>query len=109
MPITTPRRIFLARLALGAAGLQALGATAQTPVPLDEADGIAKVLGYRTDNRKVDAAKYPAHKPGQQCGNCHFFQAKAGAAQATCPYFAGKLVAATGWCIAYAPKGEADH
>lgn len=103
------RRNFLLRCAAGAAGLQALQVLAQPMPPLEEADGIARALGYRSDNRQVDAAKYPAHKPGQQCGNCHFFQGKEGAPRAGCPYFAGKLVAATGWCVAYAPQGEADH
>lgn len=98
----TERRRFMACIA----GLGWAAAARAQPATVDEADGVAKVLGYRADSRQVDAAKYPQHQAGQQCGNCHFFQGKAGDAQGPCPYFGGRVVSARGWCVAYATKGD---
>ena len=67
-------------------------------------DGIASALGYREDGSKVDAAKFPQHKPDQACLNCNLAQGKAGDAWLGCSIFAGKAVSAKGWCAAWVKK-----
>ena len=105
------RRRFLTRL-VATAGMPALlcsRAFAQTPPPpvkLEESDPVATVLGYKKDTTKVDAAKYPLHKPEQRCDNCALDQGKPGEASGPCIPFGGKLVTATGWCSVYAKKPE---
>jgi hypothetical protein len=72
---------------------------------LDEADPAAKALGYKEDTTQVDAARFPQHKPTQDCGSCRYFQGKAGSEWGPCTIFAGKgSVHARGWCAAYATK-----
>lgn len=66
-------------------------------------DPTAKALGYHEDASKVDAAKYPTHKPEMLCSNCNFYQS--GSADfGPCQLFAGKAVSAKGWCAGYAKK-----
>ena len=77
------RRNFLSKLAVSAAmpALWAGNAFAQTPPPpvkLEESDPVATALGYKEDTTKVDAAKYPMHKPEQRCDNCALYQSKPG-------------------------------
>ena len=69
---------------------------------LAESDPTAMALGYKEDASKVDAAKFPQHKPGNVCGNCQFFGG--GGAYGPCQLFPGKAVNAKGWCSAYSPK-----
>lgn len=69
---------------------------------LDESDATAKALGYVHDNTKVDAAKYPQHKPGQDCIGCKFYTG--GEGWGPCQLFPGKAVAAKGWCSAFVAK-----
>ena len=71
---------------------------------LDEADPLAKSLGYVADATRVDSARFPARVAGSQCANCAVFQGSAGSARGGCPIFAGKSVAATGWCSAWTKK-----
>src|ERR1044072_7681881 len=69
-----------------------------------ESDPTAQALGYKEDASKVDKAKFAKYAPGQDCGNCSFYQGKPTDAYAGCPMFAGKQVAAKGWCSAYNKK-----
>jgi hypothetical protein len=68
--IKTSRRQFLAigATAVAAAAVVPRIARAQGALPqIDEADPTAAALGYKHDSAKVDAAKYPSHKPTQAC------------------------------------------
>lgn len=105
----TPRREFIVCWVASALGLAVGAAHAGSPAVVPESDGVAQALGYKTDSRRVDGARYPAHQPNQQCGNCHAFQGRAGEALGPCPYFGGRQVAATGWCQAYAARGGQPH
>ena len=71
---------------------------------LDENDPVAKALGYRQDNTKVDAAKYPKRTASQHCAVCVQFKGAASDAWGGCNIFAGKQVNANGWCSAFAAK-----
>lgn len=105
------RRNFLSKLAVSAAmpALWAGNAFAQTPPPpvkLEESDPVATALGYKEDTTKVDAAKYPMHKPEQRCDNCALYQSKPGETSGPCAAFAGKIVTAGGWCSVWAKKPD---
>ncbi len=105
------RRNFLSKLAVSAAlpavwcG-QAFAQTPPPPVKLTEADPMAVALGYKEDTTKVDAAKFPQHKPEQRCDNCALYTGKPGEASGPCAAFAGKIVTAAGWCSVWAKKPE---
>ncbi len=97
------RRTFMMQVVVAGSAL----AAATQVVAADavaETDPQAVALGYKPDATKVDAKKYPAHKPTQMCGNCALFQGKPADAAGGCPLFAGKQVSSKGWCSAYAPK-----
>ena len=99
------RRAFVMTVVAGTSALAASRVSAQAAAPaLTEADPQAVALGYKADNTKVDAAKYPQHAAGQMCSGCNFYQGKPADAMAPCQLFAGKQVAAKGWCSAYAKK-----
>lgn len=98
------RRAFVMTVVAGGSALAALGASAQAAPVLSESDPQAVGLGYKADNTKVDAAKYPQHAAGQMCSGCNFFQGKPTDAMAPCQLFGGKQVAGKGWCTAYAKK-----
>lgn len=105
--INAQRRGFLKSGALAATAL-ALGAggrlsSGQEEKPrLDEKDAEAERLGYKHDATRVDNKKFPTYKPGEACGNCQFFQGKAGTDEwAPCPMFPGKRVNVKGWCSSY--------
>ena len=101
----TNRRTFMMQVVVGSSAIAASQVMAQAAPPMvGEADANAVALGYKADATKVDAKKFPAHKPTQVCGNCALFQGKATDAAGGCPLFAGKQVSAKGWCSAYAPK-----
>ena len=95
----TPRRVFLIHAV--AAGSLLSGAPAQAQTQVDEADETATALGYKHDSSKIDAKKYPAHKPDQKCSNCQFWQGAATDTWAGCSMFGRKHIAAGGWCLAY--------
>ncbi|HEY3785372.1 MAG TPA: high-potential iron-sulfur protein [Steroidobacteraceae bacterium] len=71
-----------------------------------DSDPTAKALGYTEDASKVDKSKFPSYKPGAHCGNCNFFQGKAGDAYGPCQIFPGKSVNANGWCASHSPKAK---
>jgi hypothetical protein len=104
------RRNFLRQLAVSATIPVAVCSRAfgQAPPPakLEETDPVAIALGYKEDTTKVDAAKYPMHKPEQRCDNCALYIGKAGEASGPCGAFGGKLVTAAGWCQVWAKKPE---
>lgn len=108
---TATRRRFLKFAAASAAALPTASlllrsgsAMAAEAGQLDEADPAAVALGYKKDTTQVDGAKYPQHKPTQDCAGCRYFQAKAGSEWGPCTLFAGKGVHSKGWCAAYAAK-----
>lgn len=106
LPLNTmnSRRNFLLKLALsaGTPALMCGKALAQAPpVKLEENDPVATALGYKEDTTKVDAAKYPMHKPEQRCDGCALYILKAGEVTGPCSAFGGKLVTAAGWCAAF--------
>ena len=90
-----PRRTFF--LAVAAAGFAGAASAAQ----VDEADENAVALGYRHDSTKVDAKKYPQHKPEQVCKTCQFWQGSQSDEWSGCAMFGRKQVHAGGWCLAY--------
>ncbi|QCP47842.1 High potential iron-sulfur protein [Trinickia violacea] len=99
------RRTFLIT-SIGVASTLALSrqaAFADAP-KVTEADPTAQALGYKEDATKVDKAKWAKYAAGQDCGNCSFYQGKAGDAWAPCPMFGGKQVSGKGWCSAYNKK-----
>ncbi len=101
------RRQFLGYLPLalagGIAGTAVLRSrSARAAALLDEQDPQALKLGYKADASKVDAQKYPGHKPSQTCANCQLYQGDADSAAGGCVLFGDKNVAAKGWCSAWA-------
>lgn len=66
-------------------------------------DPTAGALGYMEDATRVDAAKYPQHKPTQSCTNCKQFTKQGDSGYGICSIFAGKTVNQRGWCAAYVP------
>jgi len=95
------RRSFVIAVA-GTVSALALARTAQAEAPmLDENDPAAKGLGYRTNAANVEKAKYARYEPGQDCGNCSFYQGKQTDPAAACPLFPVKRVSGKGWCSAY--------
>lgn len=106
------RRTFLRNVALsaGAPALLCSRLFAQDtppPVKLEESDPIATALGYKEDTTKVDAQKYPQHKPEQVCADCALYTGKPGEPSGPCSVFAGKIVLAGGWCATFAKKPAA--
>ena len=80
-------------------------ATPKGPV-LSEQEPQAVALGYVTDARKVDKAKFAKYQAGQRCANCQLYQGAPTLPMAPCAVFAGKQVAGPGWCSAYAPRAS---
>lgn len=97
------REFFATATGVTLAGFLGKDAVAADLPDLQETDAIAVSMGYKADTTKVDAKKYPNHKPAQTCGNCRFFQAE-GAPKGPCQIFAGKAVQAKGWCQVWAAK-----
>ncbi len=84
-------------VAVATAGVACRAAAAQ----VDENDEAAVALGYRHDTTKVDAKKYPQHKPDQHCKSCQFWQGSQTDEWAGCSMFGRKQIAANGWCLAW--------
>ena len=97
------RREFLAAV-VGVAVVAALpgAARADDLPPLAESDPTASALGYKEDASKVDASKFPTHKPSDTCHACNFYQGSG--PRGACTLFPGKSVAGKGWCSAFAAK-----
>ena len=102
----TTRRSFIQWIPAAGAAIAAPASRAQQkPAPmLDEKDPQAVALGYVSDAKRVDKAKFPKYAPPQHCGNCQFFQGAATAPDAPCTIFGGKRVAGPGWCSAHVAK-----
>ena len=97
------RRGFLAAVVgVAVAATLSPAARADDLPPLAESDPTASALGYKEDATKVDAGKFPQHKPEQTCAKCSFYQGTG--PRAPCTLFPGKSVAGPGWCSAFAPK-----
>ncbi|MDR3415495.1 MAG: high-potential iron-sulfur protein [Nevskia sp.] len=107
-PVSSDRRRFLSRVALGVAALPLLRmapAQAADLPHLSPDDPTAKALGYTNDASKIDAKKETAFKAGSQCSKCALFQpATASGDWAGCGAFPGKAVNKNGWCRAFAAK-----
>ena len=103
------RRNFLFKIALSASTptllcSRAFGQETPPPVKLEESDPVAAALGYKEDTAKVDAQKYPMHKPEQKCSTCALYTGKPGEPSGPCSAFGNKIVTADGWCMAFALK-----
>jgi len=106
---SSSRRVFLLSLATASCvsltALDAERARAQAAAPhISEDDPLAKALGYKSDGSAIDKSKYPTYKPGQTCGQCRFFQGKAGEAWGPCQVLGNKGVNAKGWCVSFSAK-----
>ena len=65
-------------------------------------EGMAKTLDYVVDGK---ASKNPKHKPGQNCGNCKYYNdKKAEGGYAPCTMMGMKYVTNCGWCKQYLVK-----
>ena len=107
-PVSSDRRRFLSRIAMGAAALPLLRlapAQAADLPHLSVDDPTAKALGYTTDASKIDPKKETAFKAGSHCATCALFTAPASGDWGACGAFSGKAVNQGGWCRAYAAKG----
>jgi len=105
------RRHFLFKLAVSApaalGGVLLAQDTPPPPVKLEETDPVAIALGYKADTTKVDAAKYPQHKPDQKCSGCALVAPGSKEGEfIPCTAFQNKLVAANGWCMAFVKKPD---
>ena len=90
---------------VGAALIAPAFQAAAADLPKLELDNpTAKALGYVEDTTKVDAAKYPNHKPEQMCGGCSLMQGDAKNARNPCAIFPGKSISTKGWCASFAKK-----
>lgn len=103
------RRRFLQLSLLGVGSAAVLGSLPKSARAADlphltPDDATAKALGYVEDTTKADSAKFPNHKPSQECLNCNFYQGTAGAEFGPCTLFPGKAVHSKGWCSAYVVK-----
>lgn len=104
-PVSTDRRRFLSRIALGAAALPLLRlapAQAADLPHLSPDDPTAKALGYTNDASSAKAD--PVYKAGSSCSKCALFTAPASGDWGACGAFAGKAVNKSGWCKAFAAK-----
>jgi hypothetical protein len=79
-------------------------AAAAAKPKLDPKSPAAVALGYFEDATKVDAKKFPMHKPNQFCSNCLQVQGKDGEAWRGCNLFPKNLVANKGWCKVWVKK-----
>lgn len=80
------------------------GTAATGTVAVDEAEPLAKTLGYVADATRADAARFPVKVVGSHCATCAVYQGAAGSAQGACPIFGGKIVSSKGWCSAWVKK-----
>ena len=89
----TTRREFLFRVVPAVGALALVASRAQAAPQLGEQEPVAQALGYVTDTRRADQAKYPQHSNAQTCANCQLY-----GAGGSCSAFPGKTVSANGWC-----------
>ena len=100
----TTRRAILHWVPAASFCLLAGRASAQAAKPVDEKEPQAVALGYVTDAKRADKAKFPEYAPPQHCAICQFYQAAKTAPTGPCTIFAGRPVAGPGWCSAYVAK-----
>jgi len=103
-PIATPAPAPAAVPPSTAAIGEPLAAPTAALTPLDEKSEKAVGLGYVTDAKRADSARFKTYAADQACSNCALYQGKASDASGACPLFAGNSVTAKGWCSAYSKK-----
>ena len=104
--MTYNRRTLLrnALLLTGAAVMMdTLPVAAEVLSELKETDPEAIAIGYCSNARKVDTAKYPTFADGQSCKNCALVGFSS-AIRKPCSLVPGKLVAGSGWCMKWVKK-----
>jgi hypothetical protein len=102
--MTTRRTVLHIVPAIGASVIAGSARAQANAKPVDEKEAQAVALGYVTDAKRVDKAKFPKYAPPQHCAICQFYQGAATAATAPCTIFGGRPVAGPGWCSAYVAK-----
>jgi hypothetical protein len=107
-PVSSDRRRFLSRVALGAAVLPLLRMAPAQAADLPHVtpdDPTAKSLAYTDNAAMVDPKTETAFKLGSQCSKCAMFQAATLSGDwAGCAIFPGKAVNKAGWCRAFSAK-----
>ena len=99
------RRRFIELVVLGAVAAPLAREAHAVDLPhIEETDPTASALGYHHDATKVDAAKFPNHKPDQLCAGCNLALAPQADGWLPCQIFPGKSVNPKGWCAAYVKK-----
>ncbi len=73
------------------------------PKPVEETHPLAIAFSYHKDTSKVDATKFPLHKPDQHCNNCAKYT-KLNEGWGKCQIIAAGPVASGGWCKQWAAK-----
>ena len=77
-------------------------------VKVEEADPIAKAVGFKVDATTVDTSRFPKRAgengANQFCYNCSLFRGSPTDEFAACTMFPGKAVPKNGWCNAWVPK-----
>jgi hypothetical protein len=87
------------------AALPTLAYAAEAMPKLDQADPLAKALGYVESAGTIDPSKEATFTKGRTCAGCALYQgAQAHAGYAPCAAVPGKSVSAAGWCRAFAAK-----
>ncbi len=102
--MTTRRTLLHVVPAVGVALVAGQARAQANAKPVDEKEPQAVALGYVTDAKRADKAKFPKYAPGQHCAICQFYQGAATAPTAPCTIFGGRPVAGPGWCSAYVAK-----
>jgi hypothetical protein len=88
----------LARLRVSAA------ADSAPRVLIRPADPQAVELGYVENAARVETAKYPSWRLGQNCANCTLIGLGTGRMR-PCSVLPGRLVLSTGWCRKWQARG----
>lgn len=71
---------------------------------VEESEPKAVAVGYRHDTTRVDPARYPKHRPIQNCANClAYLAAKPSDEWGECDLMSDRLVHRDGWCSSYKP------
>ena len=95
----TTRREFLFKVVPAVGAMALVASRVQAAPALGEQEPVAQALGYVTDTKRADQAKYPQHTNAQTCANCQLY-----GAGGACSAFPGKTVTANGWCRSYIKK-----
>lgn len=65
-------------------------------------NALAKLNDYVNNAQQIDAKQVHQFKPGENCGNCRFFEGGK-RTWGGCMAYPGYVVNINGWCKAYAP------